>query len=241
MARRVLRLGSMGFPVYFAAVGPEDTKDIKIMTIADLPIYEPAPKKYVYQFVPSERNVLQKGIGSVRRFFAGYQESMKNFSEKVSYKWEVSKAHTLGLIDYIQNDPNVLARAGVITVAGLGGIVAGYRGGRMKKVAYSSIAIVSAASLCYPKQAANVTYSAYDGVVSQSCKLWKFLTAPPSVSPPEPVKETAVKEEKAPAQKSNGKNVVVNLTKTDSAKIKPVEKDFGQSSEEDKDLYTTRG
>lgn len=32
-----------------------------------------------------------------------------------------------GLIDYIQNDPNVLPRLGVITVAGLGGVVAGYK------------------------------------------------------------------------------------------------------------------
>ena len=30
-------------------------------------------------------------------------------------------------LDFIQNDPGLLPRAGVITVAGLGGIVAGYR------------------------------------------------------------------------------------------------------------------
>jgi hypothetical protein len=32
------------------------------------------------------------------------------------------------MLDYLQNDPHALPRAVVITVAGLGGIVAGYRG-----------------------------------------------------------------------------------------------------------------
>ena len=32
-----------------------------------------------------------------------------------------------GLIDYIQNDPSILPRIGIITVAGLGGVVAGYK------------------------------------------------------------------------------------------------------------------
>lgn len=32
------------------------------------------------------------------------------------------------MLNHIQNDPGVLPRAGVIAVAGLGGVIAGYRG-----------------------------------------------------------------------------------------------------------------
>ncbi|GAB1600703.1 MICOS complex subunit MIC27-like [Argonauta hians] len=230
MARQVLRLAAMGFPVCLAAEGSKD----KAMKIAELPIYDPVPRNYTFKFVPSEQTSLQKAIGGFRKFLTEYQESVKNFSEKVSHKWEVSKAHTADLIYYIQNDPNVLARAGVITVAGLGGMLAGYRGGRIKKLSYSTIAIIGASSLCYPKQATDVTYTAYNQVVTQSCKLWKTITAPAPES--EPVVAPVPKVEKVPAAKN-----VVNIIKADSSTKKPVEKDFGQSSEEDKDLYTTRG
>ncbi|CAC5414845.1 unnamed protein product [Mytilus coruscus] len=48
----------------------------------------------------------------------------------------------LKTIEYIQNDPGILPRAGVITVAGLGGIVLGHRGGILRKLFYSSFAVL---------------------------------------------------------------------------------------------------
>ena len=49
-------------------------------------------------------------------------------TEKFKDKYGVAKAHSSDLLTYIQEDSGILPRAAIITVAGLGGIVAGYRG-----------------------------------------------------------------------------------------------------------------
>ena len=48
----------------------------------------------------------------------------------MSDKFRTAKAHTESFLSYLHEDSSVVARAAIITVAGLGGIVAGYRGKR---------------------------------------------------------------------------------------------------------------
>lgn len=213
---------SLAVPLVYAVGNTEDK-----MKIIDLPIYDPLPAKEKYAFVPSEPTTLEMGIGSVRKFVIEYKESIEGVVDKVTHKWEVSKAHTMSLIDYIQNDPNVLPRLGVITVAGLGGVVAGYKRGFGRKLTYSAIGLTSAACLCYPNEVSKATKFSAGVVANQSKKLWHSITAP-SVAEPELLK-TEEKPVSDPVKK------VTSKPQADPPK------DFGQSSKEDDDLYTTRG
>lgn len=244
---------SFAVPVVYA-VGTVPDK----MKIMELPIYESLPAKEQYEFVPHEPNSLEKGIGSVRTFLVEYKQSVESVVDKASHKWEVSKAHTLNLIDYIQNDPSILPRLGIITVAGLGGVVAGYRRGVIRKLTYSTIGLTSAACLCYPNQVSNVAKYSAGVVTNQSKNLWKKITAPPAVEPelPKSEKEIPATVESKVEETTSGTTelitapaalpfvqVAIEAPPTQMSQEESVEpsKDFGQSSKEDNDLYTTRG
>ena len=45
---------------------------------------------------------------------------------------------------------------GVVTIAGLGGLLLGHKGGPLRKTFYSTIAATVALSACYPKQSASL-------------------------------------------------------------------------------------
>jgi hypothetical protein len=59
-------------------------------------------------------------------------------------------------INYIRDDETFLPKVGVVTIAGLGGLLLGHRGGALRKTFYSSVAATVALSACYPKQSSNL-------------------------------------------------------------------------------------
>ncbi|CAC5414846.1 unnamed protein product [Mytilus coruscus] len=59
-----------------------------------------------------------------------------------SFKETTDTIKSVNKIKLRKNDPGILPRAGVITVAGLGGIVLGHRGGILRKLFYSSFAVL---------------------------------------------------------------------------------------------------
>lgn len=56
-------------------------------------------------------------------------------------------------LDYLREETNVLPRIGAVGVGGLSGLILGLRGGKFKKLVYSSTGALVVASICYPKQA----------------------------------------------------------------------------------------
>ena len=67
----------------------------------------------------------------------------KDTSDTAKDKLGIAKAHSGDLLRYIQEDAGVVPKAVIITVAGLGGIVAGYRG--------KSSAEFAGHIFCYPQ------------------------------------------------------------------------------------------
>lgn len=61
----------------------------------------------------------------------------------------------LVLVDYLRDDPSPLPRIGAITVGGLLGFLLGIRGGKFKKLVYTSTGSLSIAAFIYPAQARN--------------------------------------------------------------------------------------
>lgn len=62
----------------------------------------------------------------------------------------------LATFDYIRDDQTFLPKVGVVTIAGLGGLLLGHKGGVLRKTFYSSVAVAVALHTCYPKQSVNL-------------------------------------------------------------------------------------
>jgi hypothetical protein len=78
----------------------------------------------------------------------------------------------LATIDYIRDDQSFFPKVGVITIAGLGGLLLGHKGGVLRKTFYSSVAVAVAVSACYPKQSANLLDQVYIRVKNESNNLF---------------------------------------------------------------------
>ena len=77
------------------------------------------------------------------------------------------------MLTYVQEDTGVLQRAGIITVAGLGGIVAGYRGGYVRKAAFAGVGMATAAAICYPNQAVDMSSRNWEKAKAAAMDMWK--------------------------------------------------------------------
>jgi hypothetical protein len=73
-----------------------------------------------------------------------------------------------GTLDYIRDDETFFPKVGVVTIAGLGGLLLGHRGGAVRKTFYSSVAVAVALSACYPKQSSNLLDQAVLRIRSES-------------------------------------------------------------------------
>ncbi len=66
----------------------------------------------------------------------------------------------------------MLPKVGVVTIAGLGGLLLGHKGGVLRKTFYSSVAVAVALSACYPKQSANLLDQVYSRIKNESKNLF---------------------------------------------------------------------
>ena len=79
----------------------------------------------------------------------------------------------LATIDYIRDDETLLPKVGVVTIAGLGGLLLGHKGGALRKTFYSSVAAAVALSACYPKQTSNILDQVYIRMKNESKNLFE--------------------------------------------------------------------
>ncbi|XP_046362454.2 MICOS complex subunit MIC27-like [Haliotis rufescens] len=207
---------ALAIPTVHAGSTSEGNK----VKISQLPMYDVLETKCEYTYKEAPPSSLQESISTVRQAVWDYLDSIKDTTSSLKDKLQVGKAHTLDFVTYIQEDPSILPKASVITVAGLGGVVAGYRGGFLRKIILSGSAMTAAAALCYPNEAVAMTTQAYDEVYGYARSLWEGDSSSSDSGSAQPVK---------PASESSQVKVDASL------------QDHGQSKAEDKDLYTTRG
>jgi hypothetical protein len=74
--------------------------------------------------------------------------------------------------DYIRDDETFFPKVGVVTIAGLGGLLLGHKGGVLRKTFYSSVAVAVALSACYPKQSANLLDQVYNRIKNETQNLF---------------------------------------------------------------------
>ncbi|XP_053392248.1 MICOS complex subunit MIC27-like isoform X1 [Mercenaria mercenaria] len=143
-----------------AAKSDEGGDSKRRIKISELPVYGNPDVKV--KVLPEDIGKFREGISVVRGAVWNWLDSIQGTTEKVKDTYEIGKAHTQSTVDYIQNDEGVLPRLAVIGVSGLAGIVLGYKGGPMRKAAFSTFAVISATSLCYPKEAVALTTGQYE-------------------------------------------------------------------------------
>ncbi|XP_014223482.1 MICOS complex subunit MIC27 [Trichogramma pretiosum] len=121
---------------------------------SELPIYkfEPidTPKAVQCQTKP---NILEENFGVVRKSVQEFLHQFSSYTSVVSNTIETGKAHSQMTLEMLREETNVLPRIGAVGVGGLSGLILGLRGGKFKKLVYSTTGALIVASICYPKQA----------------------------------------------------------------------------------------
>ncbi|XP_064652265.1 MICOS complex subunit MIC27-like [Lineus longissimus] len=211
--------GSLGsVPIIMYKVHAAEAEK-KLVKPSELPLYE-NPHKRVVEFVLDEPNTYTSTISTVRQQTCKVMTSLKDTSDILAEKYGIAKAHTLDLVNYIQDDPGYIPRAAVITVAGLGGIIVGYKRGVLRKAFYAVFGMTAAGALCYPNQALDISQQAYTRVKQQAQDLWE--------------------QKPSSKKKKLAKTTQVVETKKDEKPVDSSLVDMGQSKPEDKDMYSTR-
>jgi len=189
----------------------------------ELPIYgEPVPPEL--ELIPEKETSFHRQVSAARQWTWNYLDSIQGTTDMVIDKYEIAKAHTVDALKYLQEDSSALPRFAVITVAGLGGIVAGYKGGKIKKTFLATVGMTAAASVCYPREAVII-----GGVGWRSVRDFVKTTYKDNFSTSTGKPNRIVEPEESSA------------SVTDVASPSPIAGDHGMSNPEDKDMYSTRG
>lgn len=144
----------------------------------------------------------------------------------------------LATIDYIRDDETFFPKVGVVTIAGLGGLLLGHKGGVFRKTFYSSVAALVALSACYPKQSANLLDQVYIRIQNQSKNLFDRTSPRSSLLSFILFYSLETSLEKKPIEI---KDRILHTAKTTNEPPVVVKGDYGQGTPADQHLYTTRG
>jgi hypothetical protein len=202
------------------------TQNSRIIRVRDLPIYYDNDRHVPRINDNQERTVnnnswLYSSISQTRQSVQQTWNDNKELRQKIALGVETGQAHAKATIDYIRDDQTFLPKVGVVTVAGLGGLLLGHKGGVLRKTFYSSVAVVVALSACYPKQSANILDQVYIRIQNKSKNLFDKTTHQPLIV--------------------ESKDRILHTTKTANEPIVTVKGDYGQGTPTDQHLYTTRG
>ncbi|CAF3281322.1 unnamed protein product [Rotaria socialis] len=211
----------------------ESKQNSRIVRVRDLPIYYDIKNDDSYRRasqtnddqskINNNNNWLYSFVSQMRQSIQQTWNNNKEFRLRIIRGVETGEAHAKATIDYIHDDETLLPKVGVVTIAGLGGLLLGHKGGPIRKTFYSSVAGIVALSACYPKQSANVLDQVYIKIKNQSKNLFDNET-----------------KSNLPWVLQN-KHRVFHTTKTENESTITIKGDYGQGTPGDQHFYTTRG
>lgn len=211
----------------------------RIVRVRDLPIYYDTKNDDIARYLPrveddSQKNAVNSNtngwlystISQTRQSIQQIWHDNKELRERIVRGVETGEAHTRATIDYIRDDETLLPKVGVVTIAGLGGLLLGHKGGALRKTFYSSVAATVALSACYPKQTSNILDQVYLRMKTESKNLFEST---PSI--PAQVEKKVLE----------GKDQILRTVKNANEPVVHVKGDYGQGTQADQQFYTTRG
>ena len=216
------------------------------MSINDLPIYklkEASKKEILVQLdgkQQDEPGMFSDFIRSTRQSACSLVKSFQSETDSVITYVDKTEKNVISQLNYIQNDTNIIPKFVFISLAGFGGMLLGFRRSKLRKLFYGVTFGTAAAALCYPKEAKIYSGQAYELGKAKVQQLYREFNAQQGDKAKQPVaSKPATIEVSAPSAKDK-------LVKLDASAIKSggaapsISGDKGQSSDADKDMYTTR-
>lgn len=208
--------------------------------VKDLPLYSTDHgKTSIYVNLVHDKTDFERGITQARQLAFDFIDKFSETKERVIRFYETGVAHTQTSLDYVRSETNILPKLTFITLSGLGGLLVGFRRSKFRKFLYSTAFGTGALALCYPNETKIYSKSAYEWTLNQSKSLYnQYVTKEePIVTKHEP------KIEVPKIVSNNPKDQVFNYLPQDESisKETSIEGDKGQASDEDSDMYTTRG
>ncbi|KAM9373683.1 MICOS complex subunit MIC27 [Phaethornis superciliosus] len=273
MAAKVAKLAAVSAGLPFACVtvhaATERESKGQLVKPNQLPIYCPPPLKSKY--VEEQPGHLQKQFSAVRQttghYFGWCRDAFVFVKNGIMDSIQFGKDAYV----YLKNPPpEFLPKVGVITVAGLAGMVLARKDSRFKKIVYPLGLTTLGISVCYPAQAvvfakvtgkkllcaSHQTYQAVRSLWANQGEVSKQQQESKSVKQEEKKKkevsstkpESAIESrpfnrtESSPVESWSNKDPVPSSGTVKKPKFKPDPKlmDHGQSSPEDVDMYSTR-
>jgi len=106
---------------------------------------------------------IEEKVSVARRFVWGWASTVKEGVLKVRQTFSSVEEKSLEFVELIQTDREFQIKVGGISAAVLGGAVMAGKGRRpFRRVLYSAVLGTTAAAICYPKQAVDITLANYD-------------------------------------------------------------------------------
>ena len=218
-------------------------------TLKDLPIYGDSASgtQAIWISLPaaSETSELEKAVSTARKSACAFVKQYEEQRRAAISLYETKKKNAADNLEYIRSETNILPKVAFISLSGLSGLLIGFRRSAARKFVYASALTTAAASICYPKEAQKVACNTWQLVADQ----WKtFGSAPGASSKPIPAAagNSSSSDPIVLAKQQQDKDKVIRVIKmvnSSSPVAPPTTKytgDHGQSSEQDKDMYTTR-
>jgi hypothetical protein len=219
-------------------------------SVKDLPIYSTSSNQqelWINLSTPkSERSQLEELIRTTRESLCDFLHQFKDQREKSSKLYKESTSYLNNQLAYIRSETNIIPKLAFISLSGLSGLLIGFRRSNFRKFLYSTTLATSAAALCYPQEAKYVTNVVYNQGRKQACDLYRGFIQPNNTASKSAAKNASIIKQGTTEMDNiaiTSKDKVIKMT---SESIKSTQSnlnlkgDKGQSSDEDKDMYTTR-
>jgi len=222
-------------------------------SVKDLPLYSNTSNQRVIwvnvNTAKPERSQLEELIRTTRESLCEFLHQFKDQREKSSKLYKESTSYLNDQLAYIRSETNIIPKLAFISLSGFSGLLIGFRRSNFRKFLYSTTLATGAAALCYPQEAKYVSNAVYNQGRKQACDLYRGLiqsnsTASKSAPKNESIiKQTTTEMDQRQRSEHTSKDKVIKMT---SESIKSTQSnlnlkgDKGQSSDEDKDMYTTR-
>lgn len=147
-----------------------ETQAKKFIKPSELPIYS-AEDGYTKQMPCAEYpTIVEENVRKVRKTVQEIKVSIDNLSYNVTSTLDQFKF----VVDYLQDEANLMPRIGAVGIGGLSGLILGLRGGMFKRLLYTSTGAGIIGCFCFPKEAkeafstvehyGNITYNFIYGV-----------------------------------------------------------------------------
>ena len=222
--------------------------------IKDLPLYaeesKPDETKPLWVVIGNaEKSQLEQGVTAVRQETCNLIKSFQSQREKACEYFASAEKSANDQLDRL-NSSGILPKLAFISLGGFSGFILAYRRSPLRKLTYSAVLSGAAAALCYPNEARAASNRVYAGVkknVREAYRQYVWPEEEGQVRTAASGQSSGANDEKKMQQQSqetaDSKDKVVKLDNESirSAKTsKEIKGDKGQSSDVDKDMYTTR-